>query len=312
MKQITILDGGMGTMLQAMGAPMGKVPEELNVTHPKLLKQIHHSYIESGADILYANTFSANRYKLRDSQYTVAELVSAGIRNAREAAGGAAGSSRENSFARGDGGQQTQGEEVAARRIRVALDIGPVGKLLEPNGDLKFEEAYEIFREMLEAGEAAGADLVVFETMTDLLEIKAAVLAAKEHTSLPIYATMSFEKNGRTFTGVTVAAAAITLTALGVDALGIKCSLGPAEILPMAEEMLQYTHLPVIVKPNAGLPNLMTQQYDLVPEEFAQAMGQMLEKGVRIVGGCCGTTPESIQRESGSRNKRSTCRRGAD
>ncbi len=296
MKQITILDGGMGTMLQAMGAPMGKVPEELNVTHPKLLKQIHHSYIESGADILYANTFSANRYKLRGSQYTVAELVSAGIRNAREAAGEAAGSSRENSFARDDGGQQTQGEEVAARRIRVALDIGPVGKLLEPNGDLKFEEAYEIFREMLEAGEAAGADLVVFETMTDLLEIKAAVLAAKEHTSLPIYATMSFEKNGRTFTGVTVAAAAITLTALGVDALGINCSLGPAEILPMAEEMLQYTHLPVIVKPNAGLPNLMTQQYDLVPEEFAQAMGQMLEKGVRIVGGCCGTTPEYIQR----------------
>lgn len=296
MKQITILDGGMGTMLQAMGAPMGKVPEELNVTHPKLLKQIHHSYIESGADILYANTFSANRYKLRDSQYTVAELVSAGIRNAREAAGEAAGSSRENSFARDDGGQQTQGEEVAARRIRVALDIGPVGKLLEPNGDLKFEEAYEIFREMLEAGEAAGADLVVFETMTDLLEIKAAVLAAKEHTSLPIYATMSFEKNGRTFTGVTVAAAAITLTALGVDALGINCSLGPAEMLPMAEEMLQYTHLPVIVKPNAGLPNLMTQQYDLVPEEFAQAMGQMLEKGVRIVGGCCGTTPEYIQR----------------
>lgn len=283
MKQITILDGGMGTMLQSLGAPMGKVPEELNITHPELLKQIHRSYIESGADILYANTFSANRYKLRDSSYTVEELVSAGVRNAREAVEESVGEGN------GDGRESTS-------RVQVALDIGPVGKLLEPNGDLKFEEAYEIFREMLEAGAAAGADLVVFETMTDLLEMKAAVLAAKEHTGLPVYTTMSFEKNGRTFTGVTVAAAAITLTALGVDALGINCSLGPEEILPMAEEMLRYTHLPVIVKPNAGLPNLMTQQYDVEPEEFARQMKQMLEKGVRIVGGCCGTTPEYIKK----------------
>ena len=147
MKQITILDGGMGTMLQSLGAPMGKVPEELNITHPELLKQIHRSYIESGADILYANTFSANRYKLRDSSYTVEELVSAGVRNAREAVEESVGEGN------GDGRESTS-------RVQVALDIGPVGKLLEPNGDLKFEEAYEIFREMLEAGAAAGADLV--------------------------------------------------------------------------------------------------------------------------------------------------------
>ena len=153
MKQITILDGGMGTMLQSLGAPMGKVPEELNITHPELLKQIHRSYIESGADILYANTFSANRYKLRDSQYTVKELVSAGIRNAREAVEESVGEG--NGYGNGDGRESTI-------RVQVALDIGPVGKLLEPNGDLKFEEAYEIFREMLEAGAAAGADLGVF------------------------------------------------------------------------------------------------------------------------------------------------------
>lgn len=269
MKKITLLDGGMGTMLQSMGAPMGKVPEELNITHPEILRQIHRSYAESGADIIYANTFSANRYKLKNSIYSVEALVTAGIRNAKEA--------------------------VEGTGAKVALDIGPVGKLLEPNGDMKFEEAYEIYKEMLLAGAAAGADLVVFETSTDLLEMKAGVLAAKENTDLPIYCTMTFEKNGRTFTGVTVAAAAITLTALGVDAVGINCSLGPAEILPMAEEMMRYTHLPVIVKPNAGLPNLITGQYDVTPEVFAEQMKGILDLGVSIIGGCCGTTPDYIR-----------------
>lgn len=274
MKQITLLDGGMGTMLQRRQAPMGKVPEELNITHPEILQEIHLEYAEAGSDIIYANTFSANRYKLKNSRYSVEELVSAGIRNARAAA-----------------------ETVAAstgRTIRVALDIGPIGKLLEPNGEMTFEEAYDIYREMLLAGAAAGADLVVIETSTDLLEVKAAVLATREHTNLPVWTTMTFEQNGRTFTGVTLAAAAITLTALGVDAVGINCSLGPAEILPMAAEMRRYTHLPMIVKPNAGLPNLTTGQYDVEPEEFAGLMEEMVELGVEMIGGCCGTTPEFI------------------
>ncbi len=267
--KITILDGAMGTMLQQAGVPMGKVPEALNITHPEAVMDIHRQYIAHGADVIYANTFSANRYKLSYCDYSVEEIVSAGVTNAKKAA---------------------EGTEAL-----VALDIGPIGELLEPNGNLKFEDAYEMFKEMLVCGEAAGADLVVFETSTDLLEMKAGVLAAKENTNLPIICTMTFEATGRTFTGVTVASVAMTLTGLGVDAIGINCSLGPDEIYPLMEEMAAYTDLPLVVKANAGLPNLESNTYDISPEAFGASMKKYLDLGVTVLGGCCGTTPEYIQ-----------------
>lgn len=267
---ITLLDGAMGTMLQRSGIPIGKVPEVLNITHPETVIDIHRQYIEAGSDIIYANTFSANRYKLSQCEYSVEELVTAGVQNARQAAMGS--------------------------DTLVALSVGPVGELLEPNGNLSFEEAYDIFREMVLAGTAAGADLIVFETITDLLEMKAALLAAKENSSLPVFCTMSFEQNGRTFTGVTVSAAAVTLTGLGADAVGINCSLGPREILPLAREMCRWTSLPVIVKANAGLPNLNSNSYDISSDEFAETMKEYLKAGVSILGGCCGTTPEYIRK----------------
>lgn len=267
--RIIFLDGAMGTMLQSSGIPIGKVPEVLNITHPETIIEIHRQYIAAGSDIIYANTFSANRYKLSQCAYSVQELISAGVRNAKIAC------------------QNTE--------VLTALSIGPIGKMLEPNGNLKFEEAYDIFREMIVAGAEAGADLVVFETITDLLEMKAAVLAAKENSNLPIFCTMTFEQNGRTFTGVTIPAVAATLTGLGVDAIGINCSLGPAEILPLAKEMAQWTPLPIIIKANAGLPNLNSNTYDISAESFSKTMQKYLEFGINIIGGCCGTTPEYIR-----------------
>ena len=271
-KQKTVmLDGGMGTMLQQAGVPMGKVPEALNITHAEAVIDIHRQYIAAGSDIIYANTFSANRYKLSYSDYGVEELVTAGVKNAKKAAA--------------DCGKDTA----------VALDVGPIGELMEPNGGLKYEDAYDMFKEMMAAGEKAGADLIVIETSTDLLEMKAAVLAARENTSLPVFSTMTFEKNGRTFTGVTVEAAALTLTGLGVDAIGINCSLGPDEIYPLAEKLVAWTPLPVIIKANAGLPNLNSGGYDISPEQFASQMEKYMDLGVNIIGGCCGTTPEYIR-----------------
>ena len=269
--QITMLDGGMGTMLQAAGVPMGKVPEALNVTHAEAVIDIHRQYIEAGADIIYANTFSANRYKLGYSDYSVEELVTAGVVNAKKAAA------------------------ASERDVAVALDVGPIGELMEPNGSLKFEDAYDMFKEMMIVGAKAGADLIVIETSTDLLEMKAAVLAAKENTSLPVFSTMTFEKNGRTFTGVTVEAAALTLTGLGVDAIGINCSLGPNDIYPLAQKLVEWTPLPVIIKANAGLPNLNSGGYDISAGQFAEQMDKFMDLGVQIIGGCCGTTPEYIR-----------------
>lgn len=269
--QIIMLDGGMGTMLQAAGVPMGKVPEALNVTHGEAVIDIHRQYIEAGADIIYANTFSANRYKLGYSDYSVEELVTAGVVNAKKAVA------------------------ASERDVAVALDVGPIGELMEPNGSLKFEDAYDMFKEMMTVGAKAGADLIVIETSTDLLEMKAAVLAAKENTSLPVFSTMTFEKNGRTFTGVTVEAAALTLTGLGVDAVGINCSLGPDDIYPLAQKLVEWTPLPVIIKANAGLPNLNSGGYDISAGQFAEQMDKFMDLGVQIIGGCCGTTPEYIR-----------------
>ena len=267
--EIILLDGGMGTMLQAAGLPIGQLPELWNVTRPEAVTAIHRRYVEAGSRVLYTNTFGANRCKAAGCGRSVRELVEGGVRCARAAAEG--------------------------RDVKVALDIGPTGRLLEPLGDLGFEEACEIFREIVVSGAEAGADLIVVETMSDLNEMRAAVLAAKENSNLPVWATMTFEATGRSFLGVTVGAMALTLTGLGVDALGFNCSLGPKELLGLVRELREWTALPLILKPNAGLPDPATGEYHITPEEFAAELSQAPALGVSILGGCCGTTPEFIR-----------------
>lgn len=266
-KDYIILDGAMGTMLQAQGLEVGGIPELLGITEPEKIVNIHKSYINAGSDIVYANTFGANSYKLADCGYSVEEVISAGIKNAKRACEGT------NSFA--------------------ALDIGPIGQLLEPTGTLKFEEAYDIFKEEILAG--SEADLIVFETMTDLYEVKAGILAAKENSNKPIIVTMTFEENMRTFTGCSISSMALTLEGSGVDAIGVNCSLGPKELLPIIEELSKWTNLPIVIKPNAGLPDPVTNEYNVTPEEFADYITALNKYGIRIVGGCCGTTPDYIK-----------------
>lgn len=267
-KGFFVLDGAMGTMLQAAGLPAGGLPEVWNLTHPEVVTGIQRKYVEAGSDLIFANTFGANRLKLAGSGYSVHEVVTAGIAAAKKAAEGT--------------------------NTKVALDIGPLGQLIAPLGLLPFDEAYDIFREMLVAGEAAGADAVIFETMGDLREIKAGVLAAKDHTSLPILTTMTYESSGRTFLGVTVPAMALTLDRLGVSAMGFNCSLGPRDLMPMVWELARWTDKPIILKPNAGLPDSATGTYAITPEEFAREVSPAVEMGVTIFGGCCGTGPAYI------------------
>ena len=263
-----ILDGAMGTMLQQKGMELGVVPETLNITKPEWIVDIHSQYINAGSDVVYANTFGANRYKMKDTGYTVEELISAAIKNAKTAA--------------------------KDTNALVALDVGPIGQLLEPTGSLSFEEAYDIVKEEILA--AKDADLVAIETMTDLMEIKAAVLAAKENSNLPVITTMTFEENMRTFTGCSVSAMCLTLEGLGVDALGVNCSLGPKDLLPIVAEIAKWTSLPIVVKANAGLPDPVTNTYNVLPDEFASIYKEMLQYGVHTIGGCCGTTPEYIKK----------------
>jgi len=261
-KNYILLDGAMGTMLQKRGLKLGGIPEELNITAPDIIEEIHRLYMEAGSDIIYTNTFGANGYKLSHSQYSVKEIIKAGVSIAKQ---------------------------VCKHTCLAALDIGPIGQLLEPAGTLSFERAYEYYKEMLLAGEEAGADLVVFETQTDLLELKAAVLAAKENTKLPILCTMTFEENQRTFTGVSVSAMAKTLEGLGVSAIGVNCSLGPVELYDVVKEMAEWTSLPLILKANAGLPDPVTNEYNISADEFAIESAKSAELGVKFFGGCCGT-----------------------
>lgn len=265
-KDYIILDGAMGTMLQAQGLEVGSIPEVLNITEPNKLINIHKSYINAGSDIVYANTFGANRYKMAESGYTVTELIEAAVKNAKKACMGT--------------------------NALTALDIGPIGQLLEPTGTLSFEEAYDIFKEEIIAGK--DADIIVFETMTDIYEVKAGVLAAKENSNKPIIVTMTFEENMRTFTGCSIPSMALTLEGLGVDAIGVNCSLGPKELLPIIEELSKWTNLPIVVKPNAGLPDPITNEYNVSPDEFAGYILDMNKFGIRVVGGCCGTDPQFI------------------
>ncbi len=267
--RIVLLDGATGTVLQQMGLPPGGKPELLNLTDPARIRSVAAGYVEAGSDVVCTNTFGASGKKLAGTGHSVSEIVHAAVSLAKEAAG---------------------------TRALVALDVGPLGELLEPMGTLTFEEAYDCFREVVTAGEAAGADLIFLETMTDLYEIKAALLAAKENTGLPVFASMSFDETGRAFTGCTVSAMARTLEGLGADAIGFNCSVGPDKLGPLLRELCENTTLPVLAKPNAGLPDPATGAYDMGAEAFAEILAGYRELGVTIFGGCCGTTPEYIRR----------------
>ncbi len=261
-----IFDGAMGTQLQSRGLKLGELPELLCLTEPEIVQKIHEEFILSGAEVITANTFGANRKKLGSTK-KVNEVVSAAVTIARKAGAKA-----------------------------VALDIGPTGSLLQPMGTMSFDEAYDIFKEVVIAGRNSGADLILIETMADLLEAKAALLSAKENSSLPVYVTMTFGEDGRTFLGTDPKVAAVTLSSLGADAVGINCSLGPDEMMNLVPDMLSYANCPVIVQPNAGLPEIENGRtvYRVGPEDFAVSMGKLMELGVSIVGGCCGTTPAHI------------------
>ena len=267
--KILILDGAMGTVLQSRGLKPGGVPELLNLEQPELLMGVYRDYIAAGSDVIYANTFGANALKLERTGKSVAEIVSAAVKLAKEA--------------------------VEGTGVKVALDIGPLGELLEPMGTMPFERAYELFQEIARAGAAADADLAVIETMTDLYETKAALLAVKENTDLPVLVTMSFEESGRTFTGCTVASMARTLTGLGADAIGLNCSLGPDKLAPLLRELCENTPIPVIAKPNAGLPDPVDGHYDMDAASFADILVPMADAGVSVFGGCCGTSPDYVR-----------------
>lgn len=271
-----LLDGGMGTMLQAAGLKLGARPEELNITDPTLIEGIHGQYAAAGSRIVNANTFGASAHKLAGSAYTLEQVITAGIENCKRA--------------------------CAPYGALTALDVGPLGELLEPSGTLAFEDAVAEYARIVKAGEAAGADLIFFETYTDLYELKAALLAAKENTRLPILASMSFEAGGRTFTGCTVESFAATARGLGADAVGINCSLGPKEIFPMAKRLAEAVpgNFPVFVKPNAGLPRADGSGYDITPQLFALQMKPYRELHLFAAGGCCGTTPEFIKLLNGT------------
>ncbi|WP_373877517.1 homocysteine S-methyltransferase family protein [Tepidanaerobacter syntrophicus] len=264
-----IFDGAMGTMLQTYGLKAGELPESYNILHPEIIKKVHKGYLDAGADVITTNTFGANRLKLKKYGYDVTEIVSAGVNIALE----------------------------TAQEKLVALDIGPIGQLMKPYGSLSFEDAYDLFKEQLIIGSKAGADLILIETMSDIYEMKAAILAAKENTSLPVIATMTFQKDRRTLTGTDPLTMVNVVSSLGVDALGINCSLGPREMLPIIEEVLLYSTLPVISQPNAGMPKLVDGKtiFNVGPEEFAEYAKKIAEKGAIILGGCCGTTSDHIK-----------------
>lgn len=266
---IVYFDGAMGTMVQKHGLKAGENPELFSLTHPEIIAQIHQSYLKAGANILTANTFGANAHKLASSGHSPAEIISSSVAIAKKSA-------QDNAY--------------------VALDIGPIGELLEPMGTLSFDDAYTIFQEEVIAGEKAGADLILIETMADLYEIKAAVLAAKENTNLPIFVTLTVEETGRTYTGCDLEAFAVLAEGLGVNAIGLNCSLGPVQMLPHLKRLLSLTSLPVIFQPNAGLPKVVngTTTYDITPEQFGVCQREAVTEGAYVIGGCCGTDPDYI------------------
>ncbi|WP_129596197.1 homocysteine S-methyltransferase family protein [Anaerophilus nitritogenes] len=259
-------DGAMGTQLQKRGLCAGDIPEIYNFTHPEIITEIHQNYIQAGADIITTNTFGANELKLEKTTYTVENVITKAVNVAKDSI-----------------------KDMKDKYI--ALDIGPIGQLLEPIGTLSFDRAYEIFKRQVKAGAKAGCDLILIETLSDIYEAKAAVLAAKENSDLPIFCTMTYDDTGRTFTGTDPLTMVMVLEGLGVDALGVNCSFGPKEILPIVEEIIKYASIPIMVQPNAGLPKVDRGKtvYDIDPCEFAFYAKKIAENGVNIIGGCCGT-----------------------
>lgn len=271
-KDLLIFDGGFGSQLQELGMKAGEIPEYYNIEHPETIIDIHHRYLKAGADFITTNTFGANPLKLEQHKYSYQEVILAAIQNAKE-----------------------------AKKIKpdayIALDIGPIGKLMEPMGTLTFDEVYQSVKQMVELVKE-DIDVVLFETMTDIYELKASILAVKECSDLPIFATMTFETNGRSLSGCDPLTMVNVLEGLKVDALGINCSLGPNEMAPIIESILESTSFPVMIQPNAGLPLLEDGQtvYPMKADEFIDAIVPLVKKGIAIVGGCCGTTPEFIQK----------------
>jgi len=261
-------DGAMGTMLYKYGLKPGEKPDLMNITAPDVVENIHRMYVEAGSDIICTNTFGSNALNLKGTGYSPADIITSAV--------GAA-------------------KRVCSGKAKVALDIGPTGRVLEPAGDFLFETAYGLFKEMAIAGERAGADFVAIETMSYIEELKAAMSAVKENTNLPMLVTMTFEKSGYTFMGCTPESFVETAEAIGAAAIGLNCSLEPMEMLTTAERIAKATKLPLIVKPNAGLPDSASGEYHTGAEEFAEQMLGFKEIGVKILGGCCGTTPEYIR-----------------
>ncbi|MGN1451948.1 MAG: homocysteine S-methyltransferase family protein, partial [Eubacteriales bacterium] len=270
---ITFLDGGMGTLLQEQGLFPGELPETWNLSHPKIITEIHRSYFDAGCNIVNTNTFGANSLKFSSGELD--EIIKAAIKNARTAIS----------------------ESSGPQRKWVALDIGPTGRMLKPYGDLAFEDAVSVFAETVRLGVKYGADLIFIETMNDSYETKAALLAAKENSDLPVFVSNAFGDDGKLMTGANPAALAAMLEGMGADAIGVNCSLGPKALAGVVMEYLKYSSVPVILKPNAGLPRVTGGKtvYDVPPRAFAEETAALVRRGVRAVGGCCGTTPEYIR-----------------
>lgn len=264
-EHVLVFDGAMGSLLQKKGLRTGDLPEVLNITQPELIKSVHREYCEAGADVITTNTFGANSLKLSDTPYSLEEIIKNAIKHAHE-----------------------------ANPKYVALDIGPLGQLMEPLGTMSFDGAYELFKEQAILGARYGADLVLIETISDPYEAKAAILAVKENTDLPVFVTLTYQEDGRTFSGTDPLSGVNILQNLGIDAVGLNCSLGPLEITETVDTILRYAKIPVMIQPNAGLPKIKDGQtyYDISSETFANAVEALVEEGVSIIGGCCGTTPE--------------------
>ena len=291
-KELLIFDGAMGTEIQKTGYKTGHVPEEINIRQKETIIGIHKSYLRAGADFITTNTFGCNRYKAKDSSFPVSELLRAGIENAVEAKKSFLSECKKGSNGKED---LTNTFGNVSREIYIALDIGPLGQMLEPIGNLTFNEAYDAFSEVIKAA-GNSVDAIFFETMTDLYELKAGILAAKENSSLPVFVSMTFDENGRTLTGTDALTYVTTVEALHVDAVGVNCSCGPKALGPVMECILGSTKLPVIFQPNAGLPKLKGKEtvFDLTPDEFIREVKPIASRGVAVVGGCCGTDPAFI------------------
>lgn len=306
-KEYIIFDGALGTMLQKYGLKLGENPALMNVTSHDIVEteqktyieagsdiictntlavgKVHRMYIEAGSDIICANTFGANALALKNTKYSTEEIVKAAVEIAKRAAGDNAPAATESENAT---------QPKVTKRPLVALDVGSLGEILEPAGDLSFEDAYNTFKEMAIAGEAAGADIAAIETFSDPKELRAAMTAINDNTKLPIFATMTFQTSGFTFMGCTPEKFAETAESLGAIAIGLNCSLEPRQMYDIAKRLAAATDLPLIIKPNAGLPD-KDGNYNVKPEEFAAQMLPYKQLGVKVVGGCCGTTPEHIK-----------------